>query len=142
MALAAGRDAVAREYVTDFRVTFETGVPALRTALAGALSWSDAVVEAYLALLAAWPDTLIARKLGAVHAVYVQRRARAVLEAGGVRTERGREAIVALDRELRDDDNTRNPGATADLTGATIYVVLLEDGWRRVERKEGRDERA
>ncbi|HKW41180.1 MAG TPA: triphosphoribosyl-dephospho-CoA synthase [Gemmatimonadales bacterium] len=137
MALAAERDAIAREYVTDFRTTFEIGAPALRRALDARLSWSDAVVEAYLTLLAAWPDTLIARKLGEVHALYVQRRARAVLDAGGVRTERGREAIVALDRELRDEANTRNPGAAADLTGAAIYVVLLEGGWRR-EAPEGR----
>src|SRR3989441_1042037 len=41
-----------------------------------------------------------------------------------------RDAIAALDRELRDEANTLNPGATADLTGAAIYVVLLEGGWR------------
>jgi len=60
----------------------------------------------------------------------VQRRARAVVDAGGVRTTAGRDAIAALDRELRDEANTLNPGATADLTGAAIYVVLLEGGWR------------
>ncbi|HEX4627177.1 MAG TPA: triphosphoribosyl-dephospho-CoA synthase, partial [Gemmatimonadales bacterium] len=41
MALAAERDVIAREYVTDFRITFETGAPALRQALAAGLSWSD-----------------------------------------------------------------------------------------------------
>ncbi|MBA3258947.1 MAG: triphosphoribosyl-dephospho-CoA synthase, partial [Gemmatimonadales bacterium] len=30
MALAAGRDTIAREYVTDFAVTFEVGAPSLR----------------------------------------------------------------------------------------------------------------
>jgi len=133
MALAAGRDAIAREYATDFETTFDAGVPALRRALAAGLPWRDAVVETYLTLLAAWPDTHIARKVGAEHAVHVQRRARGVLDAGGVRTAAGREAIAALDRELRDERNTSNPGATADLTGATICVVLLEGGWRRGE---------
>jgi triphosphoribosyl-dephospho-CoA synthase len=140
MVLAAGRDAIAREYATDFRVTFETGAPALQQALAAGLSWSDAVLEAYLTLLAAWPDTHISRKLGNVHAVYVQRRARAVLAAGGVRTPAGREGITALDHELRDERNTKNPGATADLTGAAIYVVLLEGGWRREGKSEGEGE--
>lgn len=134
MGLAAGRDAIAREYTTDFRVTFETGAPALRQARAAGLSWSDAVVECYLTLLAASPDTHIARKLGNVHAVYVQRRACAVLEAGGVHTALGRDAIAALDHELRDERNTKNPGATADLTGAAIYVVLLEGGWRQEQQ--------
>ncbi len=138
MALAADRDAIAREYATDFQTTFDIGVPALRRARAAGLSWSDAVVETYLTLLAAWPDTLIARKLGAEAAVQVQRRARAVLDAGGVRSGAGREAIAMLDRELRDDRNSRNPGATADVTGAAICVVLLEGGWRGEEAADGR----
>src|SRR5204862_424383 len=83
-----------------------------------------AVVEVYLALLAASPDTHIARKLGIDAAVRVQRSARAVLNVGGIRTMAGRDAVAALDRELRDEANTLNPGATADLTGAAIYVVL------------------
>ena len=131
MALAAERDAIAREYVTEFRATFEVGVAALRRALGSGLGWPEATVEAYLALLAAAPDTHIARKLGAAEAAAVQRRAQEVLAAGGVRTPAGRDAITALDRELRHERNRRNPGATADLTGAAICVVLLEGGWRR-----------
>ena len=130
MALAAERDAIAAEYASDFRTTFELGAPALRAALADGLPWRDAVVEAYLTLLAAAPDTHIARKLGLPAAVTVQQRGRSVLEAGGVRTAGGREALAALDRELRDEANTLNPGATADLTGSGVYVVLLDGGWR------------
>ena len=130
MALAVERDAIAREYASDFRSTFELGAPALRAALADRLPWRDAVVETYLALLGAAPDTHIARKLGLPAAITVQQRGRSVLDAGGVRTAAGREAIAALDGELRDEANTLNPGATADLTGAAIYLVLLEGGWR------------
>ena len=130
MALARDRDAIAREYATDFESTFGVGAPGLRRARSDGLGWRDGVVEAYLTLLAASPDTHIARKLGSDAAGTVQRRARAVLDAGGVRTMAGRDATAALDRELRDEANTLNPGATADLTGASIYVVLLEGGWR------------
>ena len=130
MAMAVERDAIAREYASDFWTTFELGAPALRAALADRLPWRDAVVETYLTLLAAAPDTHIARKLGLPAAVTVQQRGRSVLDAGGVRTAPGREAIAALDGELRDEANTLNPGATADLTGAAIYLVLLEGGWR------------
>jgi triphosphoribosyl-dephospho-CoA synthase len=129
MGLAAERDAIAREYVTDFATTFEVGHPALRRARAAGLGWSDATLETYLTLLAAAPDTHVARKLGAAAAASVQGRARAVLEGGGVRTPAGRDAIAALDSELRDPRNTRNPGATADLTAAALFVALLEDGW-------------
>jgi triphosphoribosyl-dephospho-CoA synthase len=130
MALAAGRDAIAREYATDFRTTFEVGTPALLGALGDGLPWSDAVVETHLTLLAAAPDTHIARKLGSEAAAAVTRRAQAVAQAGGVRSAAGRDALAAFDAELRDARNTKNPGATADLTAAAIYTLLLERRWR------------
>jgi triphosphoribosyl-dephospho-CoA synthase len=129
MALAAERDSVAREYATDFATTFEIGVPALRAARSAGLGWSEATVETFLRLLATQPDTLIARKLGAAAAATVSRRARQVEDAGGARTEAGREALEEFDDELRSPNNAYNPGTTADLTCAALFVVILEDGW-------------
>jgi triphosphoribosyl-dephospho-CoA synthase len=129
MALAADRDAIAREYATEFRATFEVGAPAFERALGDDLSWSDATVDTYLTLLAAAPDTHIARKLGPQEAAAVQSGAREVLAAGGVRRPAGRDAITELDRELRDPRNARNPGATADLTAAAIFVALVGGAW-------------
>ena len=129
MGLAAGRDSVAREYVTDFAITFEIGAPALRAAREAGLDWSDAVVEAYVRLLSAVPDTHIARKLGHAAAEAVSSGARDVEHAGGVRTEAGRRALAALDAELRGPENRLNPGTTADLACAAVFVVILEDGW-------------
>ena len=131
MALAADRDAVAREYVTDFALTFEVGVPAIRAARQEGLAWTEAVVEAYLTLLATTADTHIARKLGQAEADSVSRRAAEVRAAGGTRSAAGRNALVALDAELRDPRNRRNPGTTADLTCAALFVVILEGGWDR-----------
>ena len=129
MALAAHRDSVAREYVSDFSVTFALGAPALRAGLAEGLAWTDAVVDAYLGILAVVPDSHVARKLGAPEAEAISRRAQEVRALGGVRTGRGRSALAAFDAELRDQRNTRNPGTSADLTAAAICVVILEDGW-------------
>lgn len=129
MGLAAGRDAIAREYVTDFAITFEVGAPSLRAARAAGLSWGDATVEGYLAILAGTPDTHIARKLGVAEAARIAGRAGEVVAAGGVRTRQGRTALAALDAELRDARNSRNPGTTADLTCAALFVVILEDDW-------------
>ena len=134
MRLAADRDAIAHEYGSDFATTFERGAPALHRARAEGLSWRDAVTEVYLTLLAAAPDTHIARKLGVDAAASVQRRARVALDAGGIRTSPGRDAVTALDRALRDEAHTLNPGATADLTGAAIYVALLEGSWPEAGR--------
>jgi triphosphoribosyl-dephospho-CoA synthase len=131
MALAAERDAVAREYTTGFRLTFEVGAPALAEARRRGLSWSDATVECFLALLAAGPDTHVARKLGRSEAERISERAREVLAAGGTGSTVGRAELAAFDQELRDMRNSRNPGTTADLTCAALFVVILEDGWNR-----------
>jgi triphosphoribosyl-dephospho-CoA synthase len=130
MTLAAHRDAVAREYATGFETTFTIGVPAVTRARREGLGWEDAVVETYVTLLAAQPDTLIARKLGDDVAAEVSRQATAVAAAGGVRTAAGRDKTAALDETLRDARNRRNPGATADLTAAAVFVTLLDGGWR------------
>jgi triphosphoribosyl-dephospho-CoA synthase len=131
MALAAERDSIAREYVTSFARTFEIGVPALVGARREGLTWTDAAVETYLALLESGADTHIARKLGLEEAEMVSRRAREVRGAGGTRSSAGRQALTELDRELRDPRNRRNPGATADLTCAALFVVILDGGWDR-----------
>jgi triphosphoribosyl-dephospho-CoA synthase len=135
MALAAGRDTVAGEYVTDFALTFETGVPAVLAARGKGLAWADVAVEAYLTLLEAAADTHIARKLGPAEAAAVSRRAREVRAAGGTQSPAGRKALAALDAELRDPRNRRNPGTTADLTCAALFVVILEGGWDRQENR-------
>src|SRR5262245_18539607 len=59
MRLAADRDGVAREYATAFETTFERGAPVLGRARGEGLSWSDAIVETYLTLLAGSVDTHI-----------------------------------------------------------------------------------
>lgn len=129
MRLAAKRDSIAREYVTGFTLTFELGMPAFRTARAAGLDWMDATVEAFLCLLAREPDSLIARKLDPEAADRTSQQAAKVLSAGGVRTATGRAALAMFDVDLRDDHNSRNPGTTADLTAATLFVALLEGGW-------------
>jgi triphosphoribosyl-dephospho-CoA synthetase len=37
--------------------------------------------------------------------------------------------VARFDRSLRDDRHSANPGTTADLTAAAIFVLLLEGGW-------------
>jgi triphosphoribosyl-dephospho-CoA synthase len=126
MAAAAQRDTIASEYVTDHAVTFELGLPALADALRDGLRPRDAIVELALRLLAAVPDTLIARKRGADAAARVAAGAREVLTAGGVRSDRGRTALAGFDASLRQDGNALNPGTTADLVTAVLFVALLE----------------
>ena len=123
MASAAARDSIASEYVTDYALTFETGVPALAAALADGLPVRAAIVELHLRLLARAPDTVIARKRGADAAARVSAGARGVLAAGGVRAA---EALEHFDASLREPGNALNPGTTADLVTAVIFVALVE----------------
>jgi triphosphoribosyl-dephospho-CoA synthase len=125
MRLAADRDGIAREYETTFAVTFERGAPTLTRARADGLLWSDAVVETYLSLLAHSMDTHIVRRTGAAAAERVSTLAREALEAGGVRSAAGRQAVEAMDGAVRDARNSNNPGTTADLTAAAIFVTLI-----------------
>lgn len=129
MRLAADRDGIAREYDTAFETTFTLGAPTLAAARHAGLAWDDAVVETYLTVLAAAPDTHVARRAGAEAAARVRAGARSVLDAGGVRTAEGRAAAAQLDAALRGPGNAANPGTTADLTAAAILVVLLGGGW-------------
>jgi triphosphoribosyl-dephospho-CoA synthase len=129
MQLAADRDDIAREYVTDFQTTFEVVGPTLELALHAGLGWNDAIVETFLTLLAARPDTHIARRAGPLLAASVSDQARSVLAEGGVRSVHGRHALARLDTTLRGGGNLANPGTTADLTAAAIFVVLLGGGW-------------
>jgi triphosphoribosyl-dephospho-CoA synthase len=126
MASAAERDSVASEYVTDYALTFEAGLPALAAALGAGLALRDAIVELHLRLLDRAPDSLIARKRGAAAAAQVSAGARAVLAAGGVRSPEGRRALRSFDAELREPGNALNPGTTADLVTATLFVALVE----------------
>ena len=135
MRLAADRDGIANEYATDFHATFEIGAPTLRAARTAGLDWNDAVVETFLTLLASSPDTHIARRAGLARAEDTTRRARAVLELGGVRSPDGRAAIADLHYALRDPHNLTNPGTTADITAAAIFVDLLTGGWHCAKRR-------
>ena len=130
MALAAARDAIASEYATDFAITFETAAPALTAALDAGLEWPVAAVETSLTILAHQRDTLIERKLGRAAADAVSRDAAEVLASGGVRTDEGRKRLEQFDAGLRDGANRRNPGTTADLTAAALFVVIIERGIR------------
>ncbi len=120
MTLAADRDGVARQYATGFADIFDIALPAL----AGFADRGPetAIIAAHLHLMAAQPDTLIARKCGLAVAAESAARAAEVLNAGWPAT--GSDSLTAFDAWLRADSHRRNPGTTADLTAATLFVAL------------------
>ncbi len=126
MALAAQRDAIALEYVQDFAITFDVVLPALLAGMRRGLALPDAIAQAHLELVARLPDTLIMRKAGRPTAEAVSAKARVVVEAGGLYTRPGQRSAGRLDLYLREEGNRLNPGASADLVAAALFVWLLE----------------
>lgn len=126
MTLAADRDLVARQYANGFREVFDEGVPALVRGLEIAGCLEGAIIFCHLSLMAAHPDSLIARKRGPAEAEEAARRARAVLDAGWPHGPAGGEALARLDGWLRGAGRGRNPGTTADLVTASLFVALRE----------------
>ncbi len=124
----AERDSICREWVTGFQITFEVGYPRLKSSL-GEGSVNDAIIDTFMHILSQYPDSLITRKSGAARATEVSKQAKTILEAGGAGTVEGKRLLWALDEELHAAEGGLNPGTTADLTAAALFVSLLE-GWR------------
>ncbi len=134
MRAAASRDIVARQYAEDFRHVFHHAGPAILKAVQNGLPATLAIAHAHVQLMAEFPDTLIARKCGADTANESAMRAARVLEAGEPGDDMYQMAMSDLDFWLRSDHHRRNPGATADIITAGIFVLLyhgqLTPPWR------------
>jgi triphosphoribosyl-dephospho-CoA synthase len=76
-------------------------------------------------LLAQQGDSLIMRKRGIKAAVETRLRASLAYEAGGLLSEPGQKAVSELDAFLRSQGNSYNPGSTADIMAAALFVFLL-----------------
>jgi triphosphoribosyl-dephospho-CoA synthase len=126
MCLAADRDMIARQYANGFREVFDEGVPALQAGLENLGTLEDAIIFCHLSLLSRHPDSLIARKCGKKLAQEAEHRAAEVMEAGWPHSALGRKNIALFDAWLRADGHRRNPGTTADLVTASLFVALRE----------------
>lgn len=126
MALATERDLVARQYANGFREVLQEGVPALEEGLRRTGCLEGAILWCQLTLLARHPDSLIARKQGRAEAEEASRRAAAVLAAGWPHHPTGWHRLHDLDHWLRNVGHRRNPGTTADLVTASLFVALRQ----------------
>jgi triphosphoribosyl-dephospho-CoA synthase len=127
MAAAADRDLVARQYTERFAPILEQAAPWIVQGCAAGWPLTDAIIHAQLRLLAAWPDSLIARKCGPSVAEHGSALAQRVLQAGVPGDADYLYELGELDFWMRSDGNRRNPGTTADLIAAGLFVVLREN---------------
>jgi triphosphoribosyl-dephospho-CoA synthase len=123
MALARNRDAIADQYAGNF--TWIGDMARVLANMAVETVIEHAVIEFQLVMLGMRSDSLIRRKLGAEEARRVSQSARAI-SLMGTRNPEGRHAYRDFDAFLRSDNHVRNPGTTADLITAALFVALRE----------------
>lgn len=128
MRAAADRDLVAAQYVRSFANVLQDVAEPLAKWLDAGAALQKAVVRTHVRLLARYGDSLIARKCGLETSNAAQARAAQAERLGEAGDDEGYWREVAdLDFWLRCDGHRRNPGTTADLIAAGLFV-LLRDG--------------
>ena len=128
MRLAAERDRIAAQYASQYELIFDFALPRLcaNAEFSQSMHWELAVIGLFLELLAAYPDTLIARKCDQQTAAIAAEKARQILASGWPETDAGYELLSLFDIWLRKDGHRRNPGTTADLVAATLFVAFRD----------------
>jgi triphosphoribosyl-dephospho-CoA synthase len=121
MRAAADRDQIARLWAHGYEPLFAGPVADIAGEIERGLALGAAIERSHLMQLAREPDTLIARKHGIAGAGNVSARAAAVLATGADWPA----AAADLDLFLR--AQKMNPGTTADLIAAALYILLVTD---------------
>jgi triphosphoribosyl-dephospho-CoA synthase len=107
--IAAGYDNVCAEWVNNYPITFDFAYPHLKEHINKTGNLDKAVIHTFLKVLAQYPDSFIARKVGLNKAHEVSMMAEEVLKLGGLNTVRGREKLHEFDLTLRKSDSLLNP---------------------------------
>ena len=122
MEMSSGYDIIAEEWVKGFPKTFECA--RLIREKIKTHNINDAVVLTFMEMLARNNDTFIRTKFDIEKAEEVSKRAEEILQKGGDDMDILRNDIHAFDRELLDEGV--NPGSTADIIIAGLFVALFE----------------
>ena len=122
MEISAGYDIIAEEWVNGFEKSFECA-RMIREKIS-AHNINDTVVLTFIEMLARNNDTFIRTKFDIEKAEEVSKRAVGILQKGGNDMNILRNDIHAFDRELLDEGV--NPGSTADIIIAGLFIALFE----------------
>lgn len=122
--ISAPWDMLAREMTSDMPAVFEIGYPTYHK-LKSEKSQNEACILTFLIILSQVPDTLISRKYGNDEALKISMMTRDLLNI--------KDSPDFLEKVSEFDDylynNKYNPGTTADLTAASIFVSYLKSAF-------------
>ncbi|NHJ32753.1 MAG: ATP--dephospho-CoA triphosphoribosyl transferase CitG [Asgard group archaeon] len=135
MDLCQQRDNICFELALGYPITIKTGLSTLKRSLTISNDINLAIIDAYLAILSEYPDSLVKRKFGDEIAQRISQRATEIIKVGGALTIEGRRELEEFDIEMREEEEKINPGTTADIIASTIFVYLLSGGKLGLEKK-------
>jgi triphosphoribosyl-dephospho-CoA synthase len=127
MAAAADRDLIARQYVSGFKDIFAIGEPALAAAIErwGEQKW--AALAVFLEFMSAFDDSHVVREHGSAVAREVRRAGKSFNERLARQRDPAQSVPELLDWDRSLKDRSINPGTSADLTVATLFVRRLRN---------------
>lgn len=125
MQAAQSHDFIAQQYTNGYDEIIEFGLPIYKRA---SKKWERsgwATTLLYLAYLSTFKDSHVARKYGDATAVHIQKQASLHYEslAALENPKLYMKQLLLFDRELK--DQSINPGTSADLTVATLFIANL-----------------
>ena len=123
--ISAPWDMLAREMTSDMPAVFEIGYPTYHKLL-DEKTQNEACVLTFLTILSQVPDTLISRKYGSDEALKISMMTRDLLNLKD--SEDFMDKVSEFDEFLY--KNKYNPGTTADLTAASIFVSYLKSNFK------------
>lgn len=135
MHLAADRDRIARQYVTDYADVFTTGIPRIEAGRRSGQSPTWITTLVFLDFLAGFPDSHIARKFGTSVAEGVRAEAERLRGSLADSENEGFSTLLAFDQSLK--ERGLNPGSSADLTVASLLASGLGDMLAHPARDKG-----
>lgn len=126
MGIASNKDRIAAQYLSNYKDIFDFSILRYTTAHAryGDAVW--AVVPVFTGFLSKFPDSHIERKYGSKYSEWILEQMIAVDDAL-MRTTSPEQLIPMLHNiDSMFKAKSINPGTTADLTAATVFIVLAE----------------
>ena len=128
MEQARQRDMVAKQYCNGYADVIEFVLPAIEEGLLRFGKISHGIVWAHVKTMAQFPDSLISRKLGdAVAKKSAAMAAQCLEQLTNADDDDFWRSVGDLDFWLRSDGHRRNPGTTADLITAALYVGVANN---------------
>lgn len=128
MRVVAEIDQVAHTYCSRFEFLFDEVVPQLQLALKHCGDINHGIRLFQIRWLAQYGDSLVHRKLGKHENDLLRKKSKQLLEIFDAEnqqlTEHFEKRWARLDRWMRETGHRRNPGTTADLIAAGLFVLL------------------